>query len=100
MAERGKKDAAHIAGNVIISVVNECCAEDVGDCRNVYSLSSHFRTLVNWSTHGHIHTKILIKLGPDTTEKFVYIYSNSGEMAATIRDVDELKMFAWDNEVV
>ena len=53
----------------------------------------------NWSAHGHIHTKIRNKLGPETTEKLVYVYSNS-KMAAGIRDADELKMFAWDNEDV
>ena len=53
----------------------------------------------NWSAHGHIHTKICNKLGPETTEKLVYVYSNS-KMAATVRDADELKMFAWDNEDV
>ena len=51
------------------------------------------------SAHGHIHTKICNKLGPETTEKLVYVYSNS-KMAATVRDADELKMFAWDNEDV
>ena len=51
----------------------------------------------NWSSHGHIHTKICNKLGPETTEKLVYVYSNS-KMAATVRDADELKMSAWDNE--
>jgi hypothetical protein len=39
------------------------------------------------------------KLSPATTEKLVYVYSNR-EMAATVRDADELKMFAWDNEDV
>ena len=51
----------------------------------------------NWSAHGHIHTKICNKLGPETTEKLVYVYSNS-KMAATVRNADELKMFAWNNE--
>ena len=32
----------------------------------------------NWSAHGHIHTKICNKLGPETTEKLVYVYSNTG----------------------
>ena len=53
----------------------------------------------NWSAHGHIQTKIRSKLSPETTEKIVYVYSNS-KMAATVRDADELKMFAWDNEDV
>ena len=53
----------------------------------------------NWSAHGHINTKICNKLGPETTEKLVYVYSNS-KMAATVRDTDELKMSAWDNEDV
>ena len=53
----------------------------------------------NWSAHGHIQTKIRNKLSPETTEKLVYVYSNS-KMAATVRDADELKMFAWDNEDV
>ena len=51
----------------------------------------------NWSAQGHIHMKICNKLGPETTEKLVYVYSNS-KMAATVRDADELKMSAWDNE--
>ena len=34
-------------------------------------------------------------LGPETTEKLVYVYSNS-KMAATIRVAEEFKMFAWD----
>ena len=49
----------------------------------------------NWSAHRHIHSKILNRLEPATTEKLVYVYSNS-EMVAATRDVDELKMF--DNE--
>jgi hypothetical protein len=53
----------------------------------------------NWSAHGHIQTKISNKLSPATTEKLVYVYS-SRKMAATVRDADELKMFAWDNEDV
>ena len=53
----------------------------------------------NWSAHGHIHAKFCNKLGPETTEKLVYVYSNS-KMAATVRDADELKMLAWDNEDV
>ena len=44
-------------------------------------------------------TKIRNKIGPETTERFVYVYSNS-KMAVTIRDIDELKKFAWDNEDV
>ena len=31
----------------------------------------------NWSAHGHIQTKIRNKLSPETTEKLVYVYSNS-----------------------
>ena len=53
----------------------------------------------NWSAHGHIHSKIRNRLDPATTEKLVYVYSNSKMVAAT-RDADELKMFAWDNEDV
>ena len=51
----------------------------------------------NWSAHGHIHSKILLE--PATTEKLVYVNSNSKMVAAT-SDVDQLKMFAWDNEDV
>ena len=47
----------------------------------------------------HIHSKIRNRLEPETTEKVVYVYSNSKMVAAT-RDADELKMFAWDNEDV
>lgn len=53
----------------------------------------------NWSAHGHIHTKIRNRLDPATTEKLVYVYSNS-KMVAGTRDTDELKTFAWDNEDV
>ena len=49
----------------------------------------------NWSAHGHIHTKICNRLEPATTEKLVYVYSNSKMVAAT-RDADELKVFSWD----
>jgi hypothetical protein len=38
-------------------------------------------------------------LEPATTEKLVYVYSNS-RMVASTRDSDELKRFAWDNEDV
>ena len=54
----------------------------------------------NWSAHWHIHTKIRNRLEPAraaTTEKLVYVYSNSKMVAAT-RDADELKVFAWDIE--
>ena len=50
-----------------------------------------------WSTHWHIQTKIRNKLSPEKTEKLVYVYLNS-KMAATVRDNDNLKMFAWWNE--
>ena len=52
-----------------------------------------------WSAHEHIQTKIHNKLSPETTEKLVYVYSNS-KMAATVCNAYELKMFAWDNEDV
>ena len=51
----------------------------------------------NWSAHWHIHTKIRNRLEPATTEKLVYVYSNSKMVAAT-RDADELKVFDWDIE--
>ena len=53
----------------------------------------------NWSAHRHIHTKICNKLSPDTTEKLVYVYSNS-KLAATVRDADRLKMLSLDTEDV
>ena len=53
----------------------------------------------NWSAHGHIHTKISNRRDPATTEKLVYVYSNS-KLVASIRDANKLKMFAWDNEDV
>ena len=46
-----------------------------------------------------VQTKIRNKLSPETTEKVVYVNSNSNT-AATVRDADELNMFAWDNEDV
>ena len=53
----------------------------------------------NWSAHRHIQTKIHNKVSPETAEKLVYFDSTS-KMAATVRDADELKMFAWYNEDV
>ena len=53
----------------------------------------------NWSIHWHIHTKICNRLDPATTEKLVYVYSNSKLVASTC-NADKLKMFAWDNEDV
>ena len=46
------------------------------------------------SAHGHIHSKLRNRLEPATTEKLVYVYSNSKMVAAT-RDANELKMLAW-----
>ena len=37
----------------------------------------------DWSAHGHIHTKICNRLDPATTEKLVYVYSNSKLVAST-----------------
>ena len=61
----------------------------------VISVSSCER---NWSAHGQKQTKIR-NISPQTNEKLVHVYSNS-KKAASVRDADELKMFAWDNEVV
>ena len=68
----------------------------VGMCilSQVISASSCER---NWSAHGHIHSRIRNRLEPATAVKLVYVYSNRKIVAAT-HDVDELKMFAWDNE--
>ena len=46
------------------------------------------------SAHGHIHSKLRNRLEPATTEKLVYVYSNSKMVAAT-RDANEIKMLAW-----
>ena len=43
----------------------------------------------NWSAHWHIHTKICNRLDPATTEKLVYIYSNS-KLVTSTRDADKL----------
>ena len=43
----------------------------------------------NWCVHWHIHSKIGNWLEPATTEKLVYVYSNSKMVAAT-RDANEL----------
>jgi hypothetical protein len=51
----------------------------------------------NWSAHRHIHSKIRNRLELATTEKRVYIYPNT-KLVASIRNADELKIFAWDNE--
>ena len=53
----------------------------------------------NWSVHRHIHTKILNMLDPATTEKLVYVYSNSKLVASTCY-ADKLEMFAGDDEHV
>ena len=56
----------------------------------------------NWSAdsaHGHIHTMIRNRLDPATTEKLVYVYSNS-KMVAGTRDTDKIKTFDWYNEDV
>ena len=45
----------------------------------------------NWSDQRHIQTKIRNKLSPETTEKLVYVYSNS-KMAATVRYANELSL--------
>ena len=37
----------------------------------------------NWSAHWHIHTKICNRLDPATTEKLVYLYTNSTLVAST-----------------
>ena len=49
----------------------------------------------NWSSHGHIHSKVRNRLASETIEKLVYVYSNS-KMVASTRDMEELQMFAWD----
>ena len=66
-----------------------------------YKVSSHltYSCERNWSAHGHTHTKISNRLDPATTEKLVYVCSNS-KLVASTRDADKLKMFAWDNEDV
>jgi hypothetical protein len=65
----------------------------------------------NWSpsqAQGHIHSKIRniftrrsatysLEDRLATTEKRVYIYPNT-KLVASIRNADELKMFAWDGE--
>ena len=47
----------------------------------------------NRSVHGHIRSNIN-PLEPATTEKLVYVCSNSKMVSAT-RDANELKMLAW-----
>ena len=46
------------------------------------------------SAHWHIHSKIRNSLEPATTEKLVYVYSNSKMVSAT-GDANKLKMLAW-----
>ena len=66
-----------------------------------YKVSSHFTSSRegNWSAHRHIHTKISNRLDPATTEKLVYVCSNSKLVASTC-NADKLNMFAWGNEDV
>ena len=45
----------------------------------------------NWSAYGHIHTKICNRLDATTTEKPVYVCSNS-KLVASTRDADKT---AW-----
>ena len=48
------------------------------------------------SAHWHIHSKIRNSLEPATTEKLVYVYSNSKMVTvAATRDANELRMLAW-----
>ena len=46
------------------------------------------------SAHWHIHSKIRNSLEPATTEKLVYVYSNS-KMVSANGDANKLKMLAW-----
>ena len=63
------------------------------------SLCECKRKLCNWSAHRHIHTKMLNRLDPTTTEKLVYVYSYI-KLVVSTGDADKLKMFAWDNEII
>ncbi len=51
-----------------------------------------FGVQAKWSAHKHIYLKVRNRLEPETTQKLVYVYSNSKMVAAT-RDADQLKMF-------
>ena len=69
----------------IISCFHKFCSHDRGE----YEVRQTISCERNWSAHGHIQTKISNKLSPKTTEKFVYVYSNS-KIAAIVRNADEL----------
>ena len=67
----------------------------------MFSLKSFLRPSVSETgplTYTSRH-RSATSLVPETTEKLVYVYSNS-KMAATVHNANELKMFAWDNEDV
>ena len=46
------------------------------------------------SAHWHIHSKLRNRLEPATTEKLVYVYSDSKMVAVTI-SANQLRMLAW-----
>ena len=52
----------------------------------------------NWSAHGHVHTEVRNRLAPATTEKLVYVHSNSRAVTKSNQDDSEPKMFFWDKE--
>ena len=82
----------------LVHYVREALARRAGNGRNVCSLSSYFCILV-WAKvvtvcSLHIHSKIRNSLEPATTEKLVYVYSNS-KMVSANGDANKLKMLAW-----
>ena len=52
----------------------------------------------NWSSYGHIHSKVRNRLASSCLAKLVYVYSNS-KLVIKSKDDEELslKMFALDN---
>ena len=48
----------------------------------------------NWSAHWHISSKLRNRLEQATTEKLIYVYSNS-KMVSVTCNANELKMPAW-----
>ena len=72
------------------------------DMRVLFQVNSASSYEQYWSAHRHIHSKIRNRLEPASTEKLVYVYSNSKMVAATsVADklkIGIMKMTGRENE--
>ena len=83
------------------SAFDFACAEALKDlifmCDKLHGTKQCGQMLKRW--HQRHGIPLSNKLSPETTEKLVYVYSNS-KMASAVSDAKKLKMFAWDNDYV